>query len=720
MLFSALLVCLAVCGSAVLARMRQPGLGLELEGVPETGAVSIVGSRDGLVPVSSTLVSVGAGDRRVEVRASDLIEEPDFFDTYPEMDEFFRRQTELREILRASEVTLSVKRDAEGPLETLQVRPELPSIRMLPGLFWFQILSGVIAFVVSMWVLALRPRELAVRIFAFMGASIVAFVSPAAIYGTRELAMDGAVFRTLSSLNHLGANLFGCGLVALFLSYPTALVRMKRLWIVPAVVLSWFFFDVTHLAPDQNWGSRAPILFETFVAIACAILQWRATRGDPRGRAGIRWLGVSVLVGTGLFVFGMVGSIVLGWFPPIAQGYAFGAFLLMHASFAFGLGHHRLFDLDRWAYTLLFWVIGGIGFIAIDAALIYVLDANRVLSTSGVLIAFGFLYLPTRSWLWAKIIPRRKASNHEIFDAVLRVTFARGDRERETRWKELLEKVFEPMDLRALDEPIARPIVRESGIVLDVPSVTKIPAQRLSYPWKGRGLFGPPHERLAANLVSLVRHAESQREAFERGARDERKRIAHDMHDDIGAGLLSSLYRDDLPSTRDAIRQAIGDVRSIVQELTWREVSFDDLIAEMRFETIQRLEAAKIAVDWPMLSSSFGAVAAHGVYRHLTSMVRELTSNVIRHSGASRVRCRVERSGAALSMTFADDGKGFEPERVKRGGLGNLERRAAALGGSIVIERVEGETVARIDVPIEGSPLRRPLEEDDVAPVGPS
>jgi hypothetical protein len=86
---------------------------------------------------------------------------------------------------------------------------------------------------------------------------------------------------------------------------------------------------------------------------------------------------LSVLVGSGLFVFLMVGSQMLGGFPPLPQGYALGFFLIMFVGLALGVGRYRLFDLDRWAYYVLLWVGGAALVLALDAAMISVLHMPR-------------------------------------------------------------------------------------------------------------------------------------------------------------------------------------------------------------------------------------------------------------------------------------------------------------------------------------------------------
>jgi signal transduction histidine kinase len=690
---AAAFVCLLLCTVTLVARQGQRELGLRLEGDAASASVRIVEGRGDAraVPSGAVLLSVAAGDRSLDIEARDLTEDPDAFDTYPEMAEFFDRQRLLASMLREPEVTLTV-REHDAATRTLQLRPARPRVAELPRAFWFQLVAAAVAFLLSAWPLILRPRELGVKLFAFLGATIPIFILPAALYGTRELAVDGALFRVLSSVNHLGANLFGLGLVALFLSYPVRLVGSRWLAVVAAAVLGWFIVDMARLAPDQNWGSRLPIFLELGSAVVLGLVQWRATRGDPRGRAGLRWMGASVLIGSGAFVLSIVGSSALALFPPISQGYAFGFFLLMHAGFAIGLARHRLFDLDTWSYVALFWLLASAAVVTTDLAIVTLFNTSTALSTGVVFALTGFLYLPLRALLWSRVASHRVVPQHVIFEAILEVTFAKPGHERTARWRGLLGTLFDPAEMVPVEEKIDRGAVEDEGLRLVVPTVGDIPAFRLGYPWKCRGLFSARHARIVDNIAALVRHAESRREAYERGAQEERTRIARDMHDDVAAVLLSALHAEDLASSRETVRRALEEVRGVVDELAGRAVPLCELAADIRHETVRRLEAAAIVVEWPIPSFDPGISVPGAVARHVTSIFRELTSNVIKHSQARSVTVRFERRpDGRLAVTFVDDGVGFDPASPRGDGLENLAHRAKLLGSAdIVFERGDG------------------------------
>lgn len=711
-------MCAAFALAAVWGALRAPWLGLELavetpaappaEGAPPRAVVAVRSARGPSAALAGARELVALrrpdGSGAFVIEPTDLIEEPDFFDDYPAMEAFYARQTALRSLLDAPALEL-VARDEGGAERTVVVTPARRPLASLPLVFWFQILAGLAGFSLSAWVVVLRPNDRGAQLFGLLGASYPGFTIPAAVYGTRELALDGATFRALDSVNHLGANVFGIALVALFLAFPKPLVRPRLLWLVPAVFLPWWALDALRLAPDQNTGSRLPILLEMGGAIVLGLVQIRATRGDPRARAALRWVGVSVLLGSGLFVFSMVATSALGWFPPLPQGYSFGFFLLMHVGLAVGLRRHKLFELDEWAYLLLAGVLGALALFAIDATLVAALDWSRGTSTAVSLLVCGFVWLPLRAALWRRAVGRGHVEPHELFDGVLRVSFADSDDARAAEWSALLTRVFEP--LRLAPEPGDAPAearIEGEGLALVLPRVGALAPLRLELPWKGRGLFRPRHLLLAKRLVTLLADAESRREAFERGVRQERARIARDLHDDVGAHLLSGLYRDDLDATRSTVRVALGEMRAIVQELTGEAVPLDEALAEARHETMQRLEAAGLELTWPLTLAAepAGPTLGHRVYRHLASMLREVTTNVIRHARARAVwvDVKVELERGELVVRVEDDGQGFDPASEPAGnGLVNLRTRAADVDGAVTIAREGGRTRVEIRLP---------------------
>ncbi|WP_229794956.1 sensor histidine kinase, partial [Saccharothrix coeruleofusca] len=104
----------------------------------------------------------------------------------------------------------------------------------------------------------------------------------------------------------------------------------------------------------------------------------------------------------------------------------------------------------------------------------------------------------------------------------------------------------------------------------------------------------------------------------------------------------------------------------------------DSVHAEAR--TAGELLGFKPEVD---ISGQFLDVPAE-LADHARAALREALSNVVRHSGAHRVRIGLERDADRLVLQVADDGCGI-PRGVAKRGLRHLEERALAAGGGCEI-----------------------------------
>ncbi len=682
----------------------QPSLGLTLRSTGETGRAEVVAVRDANsgVRTGSLLIAVGpSADSRLAVDAVDLTEEPDFFDEYAAMRAFFERQSALSAVLRGREVWATTREpDGTEVLHRLTPRPRRTA--ELPFVFWFQCAAGSIGFLVGAWVLIFNSRTLAARLFALMGASFLLFTLPAALYSTRELAIDGSLFRLLSGLNHAGAFIYGSALVALFASYPVPLVPRRVLLAVPAVFLTWLAVHLAHRTPNQDVGSRLPILLQMSTAIVLVLAQWWATRGNPSGRAVVRWFGSAVIAGSSLFVFTIAGTALLGAPPPIPQGYAFGFFLLMDVGVALGLRRHQLLGLDEWALRALSWLAIALVFVLFDIALAVWLSTNSTVSVSLSLLACGFVYIPLRRWLWRRVTAQPRLDEPAVFQAILRAAFEPSPEERPRRVKVLFNDLFQPLEIKEFEGPSpVRAFLDERGLRMCLPEVASSPALQLRYPWRGRRLFTPRHLEFAEAALTLLRHAETAREAFVRGVGQERRRIARDLHDSLGAHLLSGLYAENLSDARAELRHAIADMRSVVSEL--REdapQSLEQHLTVLRGEAEVRLRAAAMDLDWPLVKLQRDPSLSASFARTVTAIVRELVTNVIRHSQARRLHVRATVEADAIHLTLGDDGVGIPDSFTPGNGWANVRERCTSLGGEAHLEPTSNGACVRVVLPL--------------------
>jgi signal transduction histidine kinase len=96
--------------------------------------------------------------------------------------------------------------------------------------------------------------------------------------------------------------------------------------------------------------------------------------------------------------------------------------------------------------------------------------------------------------------------------------------------------------------------------------------------------------------------------------------------------------------------------------------------------------------------------APYRVYKNLTSAVREVISNAIRHAGATTVAVTVHEDAGRLELTLSDDGVGLPREAGgRRSGLANLERRLGEIGGTVAFPETTKGTVVRLSTPVDAS-----------------
>jgi len=202
-------------------------------------------------------------------------------------------------------------------------------------------------------------------------------------------------------------------------------------------------------------------------------------------------------------------------------------------------------------------------------------------------------------------------------------------------------------------------------------------------------------------------------------ARD-RRRLATDLHDHIGQTLAvaqiklgefqewaaAAAMTESLIEVRQLVDQAIKSSRALIFELS------PPILYDLGFEA---------AVEWfgDYLKEHHGlrvAVKPDGHYQPLNhetpvllfQMVRELMLNAAKHARARQVEVSIRREGDLLLIQVADDGVGFDPERLSasrekpRGfGLFSVRERVACLGGRLRIDSRPGRgTQVSLVVPV--------------------
>lgn len=200
---------------------------------------------------------------------------------------------------------------------------------------------------------------------------------------------------------------------------------------------------------------------------------------------------------------------------------------------------------------------------------------------------------------------------------------------------------------------------------------------------------------------------------------EERKRIARELHDEVGQSITSLMIGFRVLDTQDSekMKQGIAqlkklsaktldDVRHLALEL--RPSSIDDLglIAALQQYTREYSEKFGIAAEF-QASGFEGKRLKPELEIALYRMVQEALTNVLKHSGAKKVSVLMGIRNSSIVAIVEDNGKGFDVDGVlasgakeKKLGLYGMQERAGLIGGSLTIESAPGKgTTIFIEVP---------------------
>ncbi|GAB4116550.1 MAG: hypothetical protein Fur0014_18480 [Rubrivivax sp.] len=221
-------------------------------------------------------------------------------------------------------------------------------------------------------------------------------------------------------------------------------------------------------------------------------------------------------------------------------------------------------------------------------------------------------------------------------------------------------------------------------------------------------------EATRVNLEARIRDATAEIERnfrqltelrVEQVTERERKRIAADLHDDLGAKLLTIVHTSEDPKISTLAREALEEMRLSVRGLTGKPVPLANALGDWRAELMSRLSQAGIEADWESPEDLPQTLSARA-YVQTTRILRESTSNIIKHSGASKCSFTCGIADGDLQLVIQDNGNGIPMEldgRLDRGhGMASMKQRAKQMQGQCLVESGPGfGTVIRLTLPLD-------------------
>ena len=195
-------------------------------------------------------------------------------------------------------------------------------------------------------------------------------------------------------------------------------------------------------------------------------------------------------------------------------------------------------------------------------------------------------------------------------------------------------------------------------------------------------------------------------QAIAKAQENERLRIAADLHDNLGAQLSyikrnvnfiidqpAGFNQDEelkyLNNVNDIAQNAMIDLRETIWVLNKDEVGIQEFADKLKSYLKQQL-MDKDSIKWDFTEYIRDSwKLSSGEVMHIFRIMQEVTSNIIKHSGANLISLSLESNAPGnYELKITDNGRGFDPDKKYEGhyGLENISRRANEIGSTLVID----------------------------------
>lgn len=203
-----------------------------------------------------------------------------------------------------------------------------------------------------------------------------------------------------------------------------------------------------------------------------------------------------------------------------------------------------------------------------------------------------------------------------------------------------------------------------------------------------------------------------------RAQEEERRRIARELHDDIGQRLAMvsmglGQLKVELPAGLENESNSANDLTEEVHSIA---MDIQDISRQLHSSSLETLGLEATLKNLCLsiarqhqIAVQFQSCAVKGlpadVNLCLFRVAQEALNNAVRHGKAKEIDLSLQMAGNSLSMKVIDDGEGFDPTTLSSGlGLMSMQERVRFLGGKVSVESRPGAgTQVRAELPLPKS-----------------
>lgn len=222
-------------------------------------------------------------------------------------------------------------------------------------------------------------------------------------------------------------------------------------------------------------------------------------------------------------------------------------------------------------------------------------------------------------------------------------------------------------------------------------------------------------QKLVAEQIS---HQKQVTQAAIDGQEAERQTIGKDLHDNIGQQLTTiKLFLDLAKSTADettmemismalkGVSDVINEIRSMSRSLvphTLKDLGLTDSVGEL-IDSVSRAQLVEIDFDATGFEDDS---LAENQKLTLFRIIQEQLNNITKHAQANAISIVLKNQAENVVLQIKDDGRGFDPQTVRKGlGITNIRNRAELFGGHAEIFSRPGQGCRlQVVIPVSLSP----------------
>ena len=645
------------------------------------------------------------GDRVITIRSHSksldisplLLRKPLTIGDSEKMAHYLSMHRSLSEILEGSGVELVL--DSGNVVRVPKIKS--PQISLIPAIFWSFLFTNTLGLLVGLLVWVSRSSSLETHLLFMAGIGFFLQGVFSSVLMARELTLSFPLFQFLMVSEGFFLVLFASSMIAILVSYPVRLFGKSMLVAIFAVSFAvWFnrFFPVIELPPHILISQY---IIDYLAAIAVMWIQWINSRNKPIERATVLWFLGSILFPVSIVLILFVIPVVFGSQPVLGSIYPRLLVWVIYLGWALGIIKYRLFDVEYWWSIIWTWLMLGFVVVITGVTLLNIFHFREIYSLLTAVAITLFLYLPVMQRFPLEFSSLQEKTLSEYFPEFIKLmTSADSHQQFEQKWNLALKRLFQPQEIRLLNNKRSLPAIFDKGLSVDCPGLAPETAYRLIGKNKGASLFNRRDLMIMSSLHSMAKLTSDSCSAREHVVYQERKRVMTDLHDSLGADLITLLHSSDSPRNREYAKRALQTLRDTVKISVSEEPGFLTAhVAQWRSEAVERMEISNVSLDWKTVDIRPDTILPVDTAIKLTSCLRESINNALKHAHPRTIAIEIRQSDDALMIKVCNDGQiGNSSEWASGVGLAGIRSRINSLDGQFSIDSDEIHVCLTIEI----------------------